>query len=398
MGEQKSRVKKAAEEGTKREKAAEKAAEKTANIDERQLEETAQAARLLADWYRRTGRELPWRKDKDAYKIWISEIMLQQTRIEAVKPYYARFMEELPDMASLARVPEERLLKLWEGLGYYSRARNLKKCAVQVMEEYGGSLPADYNALLKLPGIGPYTAGAIASIAYGQAVPAVDGNVLRVLARFLADREDISQPAVRKRAWTLLSAAMPKDCPGEFNEGIMELGETVCLPGGRPLCEKCPLEKLCRGRRQGMEEELPVKAAPKPRRTEERTILILQRETADGCRQTAIRRRPGKGLLAGLFELPSLDGFIGEEGVRRYLAEQGLSPLRIEKAGQARHVFSHVEWDMEGYLIELAAAKEAAGAGTAGEEAGGFLYVDSRQLRDRYALPSGFRAYRKWIL
>ncbi len=364
-------------------------------LDARWQEEMVRAAGLLADWYRRTGRELPWRQDRDAYKIWISEIMLQQTRIEAVKPYYVRFMEELPDIASLACVPEEKLLKLWEGLGYYSRAHNLKKCAMQVMEKYGGQLPADYDELIKLPGIGPYTAGAIASIAYGQAVPAVDGNVLRVLARFLADREDVSQPAVRKKAWALLAASMPADCPGEFNEGIMELGETVCLPKGRPLCEKCPLMELCQGHRQGIEQELPVKAAPKPRRTEEKTVLILQKKEGEK-RLTAIRRRPEKGLLAGLYELPSLEGFVGEEGIRRYLADRGLSPLCITDAGRARHVFSHVEWDMYGYLVELADDEEPMST----EKSAGtteFLYVDSRQLRDRYALPSAFRAYMKLI-
>lgn len=372
----------------------------TEHINAEKQKIIARAAELLVAWYRQEGRELPWRKDREAYRIWISEIMLQQTRIEAVRPYYARFMEELPDMNSLACVPEERLLKLWEGLGYYSRARNLQKCARQVMEEYGGRLPSDYDKLVKLPGIGPYTAGAIASIAYGQAVPAVDGNVLRVLARLLADREDIGQPAAKKKAWKLLAAAMPQDCPGEFNEGIMELGETVCLPGGRPLCEKCPLEALCEAHRQGIEEELPVKAAAGPRRREERTVLLLWREDGTG-RRTAIRRRPAKGLLAGMYEFPSLDGFVGEEGVRKYLDGLGLVPLRIEEAGRARHVFSHVEWEMEGYLVQLAPAgggenmPEEYKADKA-EEAD-FLYVDSEQMKESYALPSAFRAYMKWV-
>lgn len=354
----------------------------------------AAAALILAAWYQKNGRSLPWRQDRDAYKIWISEIMLQQTRIEAVKPYYARFMEELPDVQALAAVEEERLLKLWEGLGYYSRARNLKKCAVELVEHWNGRLPADYEALKRLPGIGPYTAGAIASIAYGIAVPAVDGNVLRVLSRLLLSREDIGQASVKRRAERLLTAYMPSGQPGAFNEGIMELGETVCIPNGRPLCENCPVQGYCLAYQGGVQEELPVKAPKKARRQEERTVLILLYEPAGPAagrtakRLVGIRKRPDSGLLAGLYELPSLTGRLTEEEIRRTLAGQGIFASDILDAGKARHIFSHVEWDMTGYVVQLGDLPDTAD----------MIFVERDRLRESYALPSAFRAFQKYIL
>ncbi|MCI8566015.1 MAG: A/G-specific adenine glycosylase [Lachnospiraceae bacterium] len=352
---------------------------------EQDIQLKAMIPRLLL-WFQENGRELPWRTGRDAYRIWISEIMLQQTRIEAVKPYYARFMKELPDIRSLAEVEEERLLKLWEGLGYYSRARNLKKCAMTVMEQHGGRLPADYEALKKLPGIGPYTAGAIASIAYGIAVPAVDGNVLRVMARALASREDITNASVKKNWEQLLLRHMPPGQPGELNEAIMELGETICIPGGRPLCKDCPLRDLCQGHCLGIEEQLPVKAPKKARRKEQRTILILLYEEEGRC-LVGIRKRPNKGLLAGLYELPSLEGHLPPEELQRRLPALGLKAAGAVAVEEARHIFSHVEWDMTGYIIEL----------TSRPETDAFLFVEKDELRDRYALPTAFRAFRRYI-
>lgn len=351
----------------------------------------AMAPRLLL-WFEKNGRELPWRKGRDAYRIWVSEIMLQQTRIEAVKPYYARFMEELPDIKSLAGVEEERLLKLWEGLGYYSRARNLKKCAIAVTERHGGRLPADYEALKRLPGIGPYTAGAIASIAYGIAVPAVDGNVLRVMARLLASREDISNDAVKRSRERLLLRHMPDGRAGEFNEALMELGETVCIPGGRPLCGDCPLQDLCLAHRMGIEAQLPVKAPKKARRREDRTVLILLCEE-EGRSLVGLRRRPETGLLAGLYELPSLEGRIPPEELAGRLLSLGFTAGEAAQvkeaapAGEARHIFSHVEWDMTGYVIRL----------TGRPQAEGLLFVEKRELKEGYALPTAFRAFRRYI-
>ena len=346
----------------------------------------------LVSWYEAHGRELPWRVDRDAYKIWISEIMLQQTRIEAVKPYFARFMEALPTLSDLAQVEEERLLKLWEGLGYYSRARNLKKCAMTVMENFGGQLPADFEALKKLPGIGPYTAGAIGSLAYGLAVPAVDGNVLRVLSRIMCSYEDIMQTGLRNKMEQLLLHHMPKETPGQFNEAIMELGETICIPNGRPFCEQCPLREDCLGYAAGVQEELPVKAPKKARRIEERTVLVLCYEAVDGdtgeiCRQIALRKRPNTGLLAGLYELPALDGHLTKEQVGQVLETAGFGICGLESTEKARHIFSHVEWDMTGYVVELETLPEETD----------YLFVERQRLQEEYALPTAFKAFRKWI-
>lgn len=350
------------------------------------------AGSRLVDWYQAVGRELPWRVGRDAYKIWISEIMLQQTRIEAVKPYFARFMEALPDMKALAEVEEERLLKLWEGLGYYSRARNLKKCAMTVMEQYAGVLPADYEALKKLPGIGPYTAGAIGSIAYGLPVPAVDGNVLRVLSRLLLSRDDIMQTATKKRMEQLLLTCMPQDKPGEFNEGIMELGETICIPNGRPLCESCPVREYCLAYEAGVQEELPVKAPKKARRQEERTVMILLYENPAAEIQVAIRKRPDTGLLAGLYELPSFPGTLSAEELKKALAAVGVDAAQITQTGQAKHIFSHVEWDMTGYLVVL---NGMPASNVLEQEA--LLFVERKELKERYALPTAFKVFKKQI-
>ena len=257
-----------------------------------------QLAEPLLSWYDEHARILPWREEPTAYRVWVSEIMLQQTRVEAVKPYYERFMEALPGIRELAACPEERLLKLWEGLGYYNRARNLKKAAEILVEEYEGVMPKDYEAVLALPGIGSYTAGAVLSIAYEKCYPAVDGNVLRVLSRVTEDDRDILKQSVKKSVETALQAVMPQDRPGAFNQALMELGATVCVPNGQARCEECPLKNLCRGHRDGIELEFPKKAAKKPRRVEERTVLVLLRGD-----DRAIRKRPPKGLLSGLYEL-----------------------------------------------------------------------------------------------
>ena len=336
-----------------------------------------QAAPVLADWYREHARPLPWRENPSHYRIWLSEIMLQQTRIEAVKPYFQRFLEALPDIPALAAAPEETVLKLWEGLGYYSRARNLQKAAQACVEEYGGELPADYERLRKLPGIGNYTAGAIASIAWGQPVPAVDGNVLRVLARLFADGADIRRPQVKREAEEQIREILPEVAPGDFNQGIMELGETICIPGGVPLCGDCPWQEFCRARQQGTVEQFPVKSPPKPRRVEKRTVLRLE-----AGHRVAIRRRPSKGLLAGLYEFPAVEGWRTEEQVWQWLEKQGAAVLAVEALGRVRHIFSHVEGEMTGYRIRLAR-----------ELAGEWVFVPWEELREHYPLPTALRAY-----
>lgn len=331
---------------------------------------------LLLQWYDNTRRILPWREDPQPYAVWLSEIMLQQTRVETVKPYFARFLEVLPTIEALANAPEELLLKLWEGLGYYSRVRNLQKAARVVMEEYGGKLPGNPALLEKLPGIGSYTAGAIASIAFGVPVPAVDGNVLRVISRVTASREDITAPQCKKGMEKQIREILPKNRAGDFNQSLMELGAMVCLGNGEPKCLCCPLQSICEGFAQGIAGELPVKAPKKPRRIEEKTVLLLH------CSDTfALRQRPKKGLLAGLWELPSLEGFCGREEVEKWLEQQGAELLSLRPLINSKHIFTHVEWHMQGFFAELA------------EPLPEFFWADHRALEQQCTLPSAFKAY-----
>lgn len=334
---------------------------------------------LLA-WYDANKRDLPWRDRNNAYYTWVSEIMLQQTRVEAVKPYFARFTEELPDAASLAVCPEEKLLKLWEGLGYYNRVRNMQKAARQVMENYGGTLPADYEALLGLTGIGNYTAGAIASIAYNIPVPAVDGNVLRVISRIMKSYEDIMKQSVRKKIEQELLEYMPKDRPGDYNQALMELGAVVCVPNGPAKCGECPAADVCLAKADGCVEELPVKTAAKARRIELRTVLVIQ----DG-EHVAIRKRKAKGLLAGLYELPNELGHLTEDEALDFVKRMELDPVRIEPLSEAKHIFSHVEWRMIGYRIRVASLEK--------KRQKDMIFVNKVDTAEQYAIPAAFRAY-----
>lgn len=338
----------------------------------------------LLSWYDRYHRDLPWRAEKNPYYIWISEIMLQQTRVEAVRPYFDRFITALPTVHDLAVCPDDQLLKLWEGLGYYNRARNLKKAAQQIEECYDGALPADYEKLLGLQGIGAYTAGAIASIAWDIPVPAVDGNVLRIWARLTACDEDILKDKVRKRAQNELAEVMPRTRSGDLNQAFMDLGSSLCLPKGQIGCEKCPLVFACEARKRGLTEVLPVRKKPKERRIEERTVLIIR----DGER-IALHKRPEKGLLAGLYELPGMAGYASETEVLDYIQEKQLLPLYIEPLAEAKHVFSHVEWRMKGYLIRVAALEE--------QKAGDWLFADTDTVQQQFPLPSAFRAYTSFV-
>ena len=337
-----------------------------------------QLPRLLLDWYDAGARVLPWRSDPQPYHVWLSEIMLQQTRVEAATPYFERFLAELPTIADLAAAPEEQLLKLWEGLGYYNRVRNLQKAARLVVEQYGGQLPADFDALLALPGIGRYSAGAIASIAFGISVPAVDGNVLRVISRVIESAEPISREETRRRMAAALADILPADRPGDFNQALMELGATVCLPNGAPRCERCPLGGICLAAQHGTTGQFPRKEAKKERRCEQRTVFVLLRRG-----QVALRRRPARGLLRGLWELPGTSGFLGEDEALGWLAAQGLSPAGAARPlGPAKHIFTHLEWQMQGWAIPVA------GAG-----APELCFVTPAQLAEEYCLPSAFRAY-----
>lgn len=351
------------------------------NVYEEKLEDIV---RPLLDWYQKNKRVLPWREQKNPYYIWISEIMLQQTRVEAVKPYFQRFITALPTVEDVACCDEAKLLKLWEGLGYYNRVRNIQKAAQKVAERYDGKLPADYEELLGLPGIGDYTAGAVASIAFNIPVPAVDGNVLRVISRVIENEEDILKQKVKNRIRAQLLEIMPKDVPGEFNQALMELGATVCVPNGIPKCEQCPLADLCGARIHDRLDEIPVRKKIKERRIEEKTVLIIQ----DGDK-VAIRKRPPKGLLAGLYELVNFEGHLDEQQVLERMNEYQLTTLRILPLEQSKHIFSHVEWRMIGYVVKVAALE--------GNEKNDMMFVDIRHAEEKYPVPAAFGAYAAYM-
>ena len=343
-----------------------------------------QITKPLLSWFDANARVLPWREDPRPYRVWVSEIMLQQTRGEAVKPYFERFVEALPDVQALSVCSQDRLLKLWEGLGYYNRVRNMQKAAQCIMEQYGGKMPADYEKLLALPGIGPYTAGAVASIAFQIPVPAVDGNVLRVLTRVMEDESDITKQSVKRQMERRLLEIMPENQAGAFNQALMELGAVVCVPNGAPRCTECPLKTICLAHKNGRELKYPRKAQKKPRKIEKRTVLVIR----DG-EQAAIRKRPDTGLLAGLYELPSIEGFASREEVLWWIKQQGLSPLRIQELADAKHIFSHIEWQMKGYVVLVDELKKYQGTD--------MIFVEPQQTEEQYPIPAAFAAYTDYL-
>ena len=334
----------------------------------------------ILTWYDYNARILPWRSDPTPYHVWLSEIMLQQTRVEAVKDYYERFLSELPTIYDLAGVSEERLLKLWEGLGYYSRARNLKKAAELVVSRYNGELPADFGELRALPGIGNYTAGAILSIAFRKPEPAVDGNLLRVFSRITGSTEDILKASVREELRKNLRSVMPEDRPGDFNQGLMDLGATVCIPNGKPHCDICPVMHLCRAFHEGRTEELPVKGEKAGRTVCRYTVFVI----TDGERYL-LMKRPEKGLLGGLWGFPMASGgAVRENAGERIPAEIPVVPGKVTALKPAKHIFSHVEWHMSGFRIE---AKET------GSLPENFVWASAEEIRDRYSVPAAYRAF-----
>ena len=349
--------------------------------------ELNQMVKPLEQWFLENARVLPWREEPLPYYVWISEIMLQQTRVEAVKPYFDRFIRKLGDVESLANATEEEYLKLWEGLGYYNRVRNLHAAAVQIMEEYGGVIPDDYQELLKLKGIGSYTAGAISSIAYGKPEPAVDGNVLRVISRLTGDTSDIMKPQVKKHMEDKLRTVMREtNCnPSTLNQALMELGAMVCVPNGAPHCEECPWQELCVAKSEQLIDQIPVKTKAKKRRIENRTIFIIRQGDT-----VAIQKRPNKGLLAGLYELPGAEGSLSEQEALEWVKEQGYGPLYIKKLPDSKHIFSHIEWHMTGYLIKI----EDTEIKKAPEK---HVFVDAVTATEKYAIPSAFLAYASYF-
>ena len=330
---------------------------------------------LLA-WYRENARDLPWRRTTDPYRIWVSEIMLQQTRVAAVLGYYARFLAAFPSVEALAAAPEEQLMKLWEGLGYYSRARNLHKAA-RIVTDAGG-FPNTFQGLLALPGVGEYTAGAIASAAFGAREAAVDGNVLRIFTRLTDCHDDITDPKVKRAVRDALQAVMPENQADIriFNQATMELGATVCVPNGAPKCGECPVRALCLGRMRDTAEALPVKRAKKARRVEEKTVFLLLRQG-----QVALRKRPDGGLLAGLWEFPNVEGALDEAAAGETAVTWGLTPRVWHSRLTAKHIFTHVEWHMTGYALEVT-----------GDGPEDFFWADRAALAS-HAVPSAFGRY-----
>lgn len=333
----------------------------------------SQDVERLVLWYQKNKRDLPWRHTKDAYKIWISEIMLQQTRVEAVKRYYEVFLNALPTVFDLASVSDDELLKLWEGLGYYSRARNLKKCASELVKNYQGVLPRDEKELLSLPGIGEYTAGAILSIAYLKPVPAIDGNVMRVLSRVYEDERDMLNPRVRKEYDNVLRKFIKQYPPDDFTQSFIELGAMVCVPNGAPLCEECPLNGCCKAHLHQKELLYPVKKAKKPRKIIQKTVLVFEY-----CGRYAVLKKE-EGLLSGTYEFPNVDEKMCQEDVKKYLNQQGCSFSKIVFLGEFKHIFSHVEWYMNAYVISI------------NEPFLNYLYVSLGEIKDHYSIPSAFQ-------
>ena len=329
----------------------------------------------LLPWYYENKRALPWRADRQPYHVWLSEIMLQQTRVEAVKGYYSRFLEALPTVADLAACDDDTLHKLWEGLGYYSRVRNLKKAAQVIRQQYAGEFPGEYAQVLALPGIGEYTAGAICSICFDQKTPAVDGNVLRVISRLTDDSTPIDLPQYKKQVQQSLREIYPEEA-GDFTQALMELGAAVCGPNRKPDCENCPCRAFCQARASGTAESLPVKLPKKERKTEDLTVLIL---SCDG--RYALRKRPNTGLLAGLWEFPHVPGSLEATDAMIAAGNFGLRPKNILRRVERQHIFTHVQWNMTGCYLEVDSTNDA------------FRWLTPEEIEQEIALPTAFRQF-----
>jgi len=404
----------------------EKLSEQETIVEHEKITDWKTLVPALESWHRKNRRPLPWRRDREPYHVWVSEIMLQQTRIEAVIPYYERFMRELPSLESLAEVDEECLLKLWEGLGYYSRARNLKRAARMIMEKYGGEFPGSEKEILALPGIGPYTAGAILSISFGKPVPAVDGNVLRVYARLAALQADPGRPQVKNSITEELREAYQYGEPGMVTEGLMALGQEICIPRGKPRCPACPFSSGCRAHEEAREQEYPLRPEKKKRTKEKRVLAIL---LCGG--KVAIAKRKNAGLLAGLWEFPAVPAepallaeptlpeepasqtdadlqtepapqtdanlkteaalqtetdFQAENRALRYAEALGLHPEELLMVTEYTHIFTHKEWEMKAVYIRCK------------NRGGGLVWAAPEELRTVYALPSAFRPFAEQVL
>lgn len=341
------------------------------NIEE--LDFTAIVSPLLS-WYESKARILPWRMNTDPYRVWVSEIMLQQTRVEAVIPYYLRFMENFPDVQALATAPEEQVLKLWEGLGYYSRAKNLKKAAESICHKFNGDFPENYQDILALPGIGKYTAGAVSSIAFNKPYAAVDGNVMRVIARISQIEGDIRDDKLKKQVGEKLEAVYPENYCSQFTQSLMELGAVVCIPNGVPKCDKCPIQKDCLAYQTGTQAEYPVKIKKAERKRIEKTVFVLFCEG-----KVAVRKRENKGLLAGLWEFPNIDKKMDRMEAERWLTEHHFYPSKFQDHKRVKHIFTHLEWNMNSYLFECS------------KENNNYVWVSINEMDESVTLPTAFR-------
>lgn len=340
-----------------------------------------QITRKIISWYQQNKRDFPWREDMDPYHVWISEVMLQQTRIEAVRSYYERFMQELPTIDALAEVEEEKLLKLWEGLGYYNRARNLKKSAILIKEKYHGIFPRTYEEILSLPGIGEYTASAIASLCFSIPKVTIDGNVLRVYTRLFEENSIIDLASTKKKIGAHLLKLIPKGKEsGDFNAGLMELGETICLPNGVPQCFLCPLQSECKAKKHHTVMNYPVRKKKKEKQVEKLTVLLFHKED-----QFYIEKRKEKGVLSNLWQFPNLEGFLSEDEVKEYCVKEKIFYQKIKKSITYTHVFTHKKWEMQSYIIEVTQP---------------FLgtWVREEDLEQSYSIPSAFQPFKKIII
>lgn len=331
---------------------------------------------LILTWYKGNRREMPWREDPSPYRIWISEIMLQQTRVDTVIPYFNNFMERYPTVESLASSDEDELIKYWEGLGYYSRIRNIRETAVNIVSNYGGQIPKTYDELLKLKGIGEYTAGAIASEAFGQKVPAVDGNVFRVFARLTAKEDDLRDLKFQKQLKEAVKSVLPQNETGDFNQGLIELGALICIPKGSPKCGLCPVKELCLSNKLNLQDRIPVKSKAKQRTVQEKTVFILQYGD-----KFAVRKRDDQNLLAGLFEIPNVEGFYTPDEAKTVIEEMGFVVSDLHVLKDRKVVFTHIEWILQGYYVHVKNDHEQ------------YIFETKENLVQKYTLATAFREY-----
>ncbi|MDO5156599.1 MAG: A/G-specific adenine glycosylase [Eubacteriales bacterium] len=330
----------------------------------------------LLNWYQINHRQLPWRDEITPYHVWISEIMLQQTRVESVKGYYIRFLDSIPNIEALASVSDEQLLKLWEGLGYYNRAKNLKKAAQMIINQYNGEFPKQFDEVIKLPGIGEYTAGAICSICFDACTPAVDGNVLRVVMRVLNCNDNIDDIKTKRNVRKeLISMYETGDC-ALLTQAFMELGATICIPNGEPKCLQCPIANQCKAYHQKTYQLLPVRNKKKKRKIINMTVFVLHTKDHFG-----VRKRNSSGLLANLWEFYHVEEHLAPQQALDYITKQGYEPIHIEKEIPYTHIFTHVEWHMVAYYVSCA------------RQTDDLLWISKKRLLSEFALPTAFRVF-----